>query len=36
MHTFVFCVITGIVCFGAGTVYGHTLASMFVKQAKAE
>ena len=36
LHTIVACSITGILAFGAGTFYGHSLGLLITKQAKAE
>jgi hypothetical protein len=36
LHTFVYCVITAIVAFGAGAVYGHTLAVLIADEFKKE
>lgn len=34
MHTFIACAVTGIVCFGAGSIYDHTMATLAHKDAK--
>ena len=34
MHTFIACIVTGVITFGAGAVYGHTMATLAHKEAK--